>query len=120
MQFKQLFQASLNPDVDPAALRLFKKHVKAGTTPGNPKWYRAAIVRARKFIAGAKPVYPRLETGAQWFHEHHSKHEQDVFAQLAGCDDVREYVRAFEEAKHFIRTQLVLVSAGRAPKVFSA
>ena len=56
----------LNLEPTDAQLALFYRHKAAGTTPGNPKWYKPQGVRPFVFKAGAAPVLPRMPTGAAW------------------------------------------------------
>ena len=55
----------LNPEPTDFQLRLFKHHKRAGTSPGNPKWYRPLVVKRFEF-KGGPAKYPPLPTGAQW------------------------------------------------------
>ena len=58
------FPVKLNPEPTDVQLATFRRHKAAGTTPGNPKWYKLQVVRPFVFKAGAAPILPRLPTGA--------------------------------------------------------
>ena len=57
----------LNPEPTDVQLALFRRHKAAGTTPGNPKWYKPQVVKPFEFKAGLPPKYPRYPTGAEHF-----------------------------------------------------
>ena len=56
----------LNPEPTDVQLATFRRHKAAGTTPGNPKWYKPDVVKPFEFKAGLPPKFPHLPTGAQW------------------------------------------------------
>ena len=55
----------LNPEPTDVQRATLRRHQKAGTSPGNPKWYRSPAVKPFTFTPGLPPKYPRLPTGAQ-------------------------------------------------------
>lgn len=57
----------LNPEPTDAQWAAYHKHKSRGTTPGNPKWYKPRTIGKRvEFVPGRPPVYPRIESGADW------------------------------------------------------
>ena len=59
----------LNPEPTDVQLALFRRHKQAGTSPGNPKWYKPLIVKRFEF-KGGPAKYPSLPTGLQWSMKH--------------------------------------------------
>jgi hypothetical protein len=47
------------PVATPEQVARFVRHVNAGTTPGDPPWYKFPKVKEFKFKPGAKPVYAK-------------------------------------------------------------
>ena len=103
MKSVQPFEAAITPfeEVTATQLAAFKRHKANGTSPGNPKWYRPLVVRPFKF--DGRMVLPRIETGGQFmlrWREENKKLAQDPVDAVAGIEDVRTYVRQFEQAAH--------------------
>ena len=71
------YKVKLNPAPTDVQFATYRRHKKAGTTPGNPKWYKPLVVKPFIFREGKPPVYPHVETGAQWnaWHSRFSVHE---------------------------------------------
>ena len=59
----------LNPEPTDVQLALFKRHKQAGTSPGNPKWYKSLVVKPFEF-KGGPAKYPPIPTGLQWNIKH--------------------------------------------------
>ena len=57
---------NLNPEPTQGQLALFARHKAAGTSPGNPKWYKPVVVKPFEFKAGQPARFPRYPTGAAW------------------------------------------------------
>lgn len=66
------FEVKLNPEPTDIQWAQFKRHKAAGTSPGNPKWYKPQIVKPFEFKAGLPARLPRIETGAEWLAKHGS------------------------------------------------
>ena len=47
------------PIPTPEQVARFQRHVKAGTTPGNPPWYKPPTIKPFKVKPGAKPVFAK-------------------------------------------------------------
>jgi len=94
----------LNPEPTDVQRATWRRHHKKGTSPGNPKWYRAATMpKPREFKPGRAPVYPKLPTGAEYRASDprdQRKVEPLAAAKQAG-DDVRAYVAAYDKASGF-------------------
>lgn len=92
---------SLNPEPTDLQRATWRRHHKAGTSPGNPKWYAVPRLPAyREFKPGQKPVYPRIETGQQWRAKHSRDYIKgpDPFKAVRGKTTTAKYVAAYEEA----------------------
>jgi len=48
----------LNPEPTEVQWARYQRHKAAGTSPGNPKWYRPQVLRRFEFKAGLPPKYP--------------------------------------------------------------
>lgn len=92
----------LNPEPTDVQRAIWRKHHKAGTTPGNPKWYRASTLpKTRVFKPGAAPVYPAWCKGVP------KTKPITCFPkpnQLPAEPTTREYVDVFEEDNHYRST----------------
>lgn len=92
----------LNPEPTDVQRAIWRRHHKAGTSPGNPKWYRApALPKPPKPWAGQKPVYPKLETGQAYrlaWIKAHEKTAPDPFQAARGRDSTAAYVAAYDKA----------------------
>lgn len=55
----------INPEPTDIQRATWRKHKAAGTSPGNPKWYRPRVFpKPFTFTPNRAPVFPRLGTGA--------------------------------------------------------
>jgi hypothetical protein len=60
---------SLNPEPTPAQWLTYRRHRKAGTSPGNPRWYRNSAFNPFVFKPNQPPQYPRFvsrPTNGEW------------------------------------------------------
>jgi hypothetical protein len=63
----ELGKCWLNPEPTDVQLATYARHKRAGTTPGNPKWYKPTKAPTPfRFVPGMAPVYLRLPSGADW------------------------------------------------------
>jgi hypothetical protein len=65
-----MYVGGLNPEPTELQWALYRRHKRAGTSPGNPKWYRPQVVKPFVFKSGQPAKLPRYPTGAEW----HAKH----------------------------------------------
>lgn len=56
----------INPEPTDVQRATWRRHKVAGTSPGNPKWYKPLVIRAFEFTAGRPARLPHIETGAAW------------------------------------------------------
>lgn len=63
---KECDKAKLNPEPTDVQRATYRRHQRKGTSPGNPKWYKKFTVQPFVFVAGKPPVFPRIESGAEW------------------------------------------------------
>ena len=57
---------AINPEPTDVQRALWRRHKAAGTSPGNPKWYKPQKVTPFEFKAGLPARFPRLPTGTAW------------------------------------------------------
>lgn len=92
----------LNPEPTDLQRAIWRRHHKAGTSPGNPKWYRTAALPApRQFKPGQPPKYPALESGAEYMIKHGDQirpKSKDPFTVARGKETTAEYVAAYDKA----------------------
>ena len=85
----------LNPEPTDVQLATFRRHKAAGTTPGNPKWYKPDVVKPFEFKAGLPPKYPHLPTGAQWLAKNNPNRacrgRPLVTRYMGGTSTIREF-----------------------------
>lgn len=83
----------LNPEPTDLQLALFRRHKAAGTTPGNPKWYKSQVIKPFEFKKGLPAKLPQYATGAQW----NAKHN--------GCSVCRgqELVTRYKDGSELVR-----------------
>ena len=80
----------LNPSPTDVQLATFARHKRAGTSPGNPKWYKPVKAPSPfRFVSGMSPVYLRLPSGANWNVEHCS-----TSAKVLRCEVKTKYVES--------------------------
>jgi hypothetical protein len=94
---------NLNPEPTDVQLACFRRHKVAGTSPGNPKWYRPLVVKPFVFKAELPPNYPRLPTGQQFRLAHDPcciGEPGTVYPGLADTENPAEYIKAFEYLNH--------------------
>lgn len=92
----------LNPEPTDVQRAIWRRHHKKGTSPGNPKWYRAASMpKPRKFKPGQPPVYPKIESGQAYRRAHLADVAPDPFRVARGEETVAGYVAAFDKACGF-------------------
>ena len=101
---KKSRNAGINPEPTDVQRAIWRKHKKAGTSPGNPKWYHAPQTAAKApfaWKAGAAPVYPSWCKGVPKTKPitHFPKPNQ-----LPAEPTTREYVDVFEETNHYRST----------------
>lgn len=92
----------LNPEPTAAQWALYRRHRDAGTSPGNPKWYKDPSIKPFVFVPDKAPRYPRLPSGAEW-HKRYVKanglEAPDPFHAARGKEaDPSAYVAAYEAA----------------------
>ena len=63
----------INPEPTDVQRATWRRHKAAGTSPGNPKWYKPQTVKPFEFKAGLPAKFPRLPTGAA-FNATHNRH----------------------------------------------
>ena len=95
-------EGGLNPEPTDLQRAQWRKHKLAGTSPGNPKWYKPVAIAPFVFKAGLAPIYPKIESGATWFHRHESHQHPDPFKEAAGKADLRAYVAAYDAARGLV------------------
>ena len=92
----------LNPDPTDVQRAVWRRHHKAGTSPGNPKWYKAPVLpKPPKPWAGQAPVYPALPSGQAYRLAWIKKRKgmaPDPFHKARGKDSTTAYVAAYETA----------------------
>jgi len=94
---------SLNPEPTDIQRVQWRKHKRAGTSPGNPKWYKPQAVRPFVFKPGQAPVYPKIESGSDWhYRDTKGRHHPDPFKMAKGIADSREYVAAYDAARGLV------------------
>jgi len=93
---------SLNPEPTDLQRAQWRKHKRAGTSPGNPKWYKSRVIRPFVFKAGQAPVYPRVESGMAFSYKDCYKQHPDPFKAAKGIADSREYVAAYDAARGLV------------------
>lgn len=96
-------QAKLNPEPTEYQLTTFARHKRNGTSPGNPKWYRLRAVKRFVFTPGKKPVYARIETGAEWLLKHRDREDTAAcpFSAARRYDNPADYVKMFDHVSRF-------------------
>jgi len=94
----KLKEGGCNPEPTDVQRAQWRKHHKAGTTPGNPKWYRASNPTPKApFTIRPAPVYPALKPATyfknpKWDYKNEARKAKD---------NIRNYVAAFNEHMHF-------------------
>lgn len=95
-------QCQLNPEPTDQQRAIWRRHHKAGTSPGNPKWYRAAALpKPAKPWVGQKPVYPAIETGQEYRTRRAKELKElapDPFHAARGKESTAAYVAAYDKA----------------------
>ena len=93
------YEVKLNPEPTPVQFAQFRRHRAAGTSPGNPKWYKPPTIKPFKFVGGVR--LPRIESGAE-YHTAHEMKMPDPFKVVSGKDD-GAYINAFLTAKGLMK-----------------
>lgn len=94
----------LNPEPSDVQRAQWRRHHKAGTSPGMPKWYKASNPPAKApFTIRPDPVYPKLPTGAEYraSNPRFRWKKAPIAAAKAAGDDVRAYCEAYDKAAGF-------------------
>ena len=96
-------EAKLRPfeSISEVELAEFRKHKARGTVPKAPTFLTPKLPAQRKFVKGAKPVYPKLPTGTESTYQTRRKtgETRDDYFPPAGVDKTKEYVEAFNAGR---------------------
>lgn len=87
----------LNPEPTDVQRAQWRRHHKKGTSPGNPKWYRAPNPTPKApftWRPGMAPVYPKLSPAESDYR----KPAPDPFEAARGKETTAEYVAAYDKA----------------------
>ena len=60
----------INPEPTDVQRAIWRRHKAAGTSPGNPKWYKPFVVKPFEFKAELPAKLPHIESGADYNRKH--------------------------------------------------